>query len=67
MSLKIFVDLKLCQGHGECSRVAPDLFTLDPDLVLTWVGEADDDRKNDVEDAVDACPVGAISRETIVP
>ena len=59
--LRICVDLSVCQGHGECSRIAPDLFTLGSDLVLTWVETVDENRRGEVEDAVDACPVSAIS------
>ena len=67
MSLRIFVDLSVCQGHGECSRTAPDLFSLDPDLVLTWIEEVDEDRRDDVVDAIATCPVSAISCHDVGP
>jgi ferredoxin len=61
--MKVHVDMNLCQSHGECVFVAPDLFDLGDDDVLVWKEEVDESRRADVEEAVRACPMTAISIE----
>jgi ferredoxin len=61
--MKVNVDMNLCQSHGECVLVAPDVFDLGDDDVLTWKEDVPDDRRQDMEAAVDACPMMAISIE----
>jgi ferredoxin len=61
--MKLHLDAGRCDGHGECTLAAPDVFEL-PDgenvsrLRMLQVGE---DRRAQVTDAVNACPVQAIS------
>ena len=57
---KVHVDMNLCQSHGECTYVAPDIFELGDDDVLAWKEEVDDSRRADVEAAMNACPMMAI-------
>jgi len=59
--MKVIVDLNVCQGHGECSRIAPDLFQLGTDLSLTWVEFPEEERRSDIVEATSACPTQAIS------
>jgi ferredoxin len=59
--MKVNVDMNLCQSHGECVLVAPDVFDLGDDDVLTWKEDVPDDRRDDMEAAVNACPMMAIS------
>lgn len=61
--MKVHVDMNLCQSHGECVAVAPDVFDLGDDDVLTWQEDVDDSRREEMEAAVDACPMMAISLE----
>jgi ferredoxin len=61
--MKIHVDMNLCQSHGECAFVAPDIFQLGDDDVLVWKEEVDDSRRDLVEEAVRACPMTAITTE----
>jgi ferredoxin len=61
--MKVNVDMNLCQSHGECVLVAPDVFDLGDDDVLTWKEDVPDDRRDDMEAAVNACPMMAISLE----
>jgi len=61
--MKVHVDMNLCQSHGECVAVAPDVFDLGDDDVLVWQEDVDDSRREDMEAAVDACPMMAISLE----
>jgi ferredoxin len=61
--MKVHVDMNLCQSHGECVLHAPDVFELGDDDVLRWQEEVGDERRAAVEDAVNACPMMAISIE----
>jgi ferredoxin len=61
--MKVEVDMNLCQSHGECVLVAPDVFELGDDDVLVWQEQVSDDRRSAVQDAVDACPMMAIRIE----
>ncbi|MEA2330421.1 MAG: ferredoxin [Thermoleophilaceae bacterium] len=60
--MKVDVDLKVCDLHGECSFRAPEVFTIDEEQdVLNYVAEPDPSQHDDVLDAMRACPVNAIS------
>jgi ferredoxin len=61
--MKVHVDMNLCQSHGECVAVAPDVFELDDDDFLHWQEEVDESRRADMEAAVNACPMMAIRLE----
>ena len=39
--MKVHVDMNLCQSHGECVSVAPDMFELGDDDVLVWQEEVE--------------------------
>ena len=60
---KVHVDMNLCQSHGECVYVAPDIFELGDDDVLRWKEEVDDSRREALEEAVNVCPMMAIRLE----
>jgi ferredoxin len=61
--MKVLVDMNLCQSHGECVVVAPEVFELGDDDVLRWKEDVDDELREKMEEAVDACPMMAISIE----
>jgi ferredoxin len=61
--MKVHVDMNLCQSHGECVIAAPGVFDLGDDDVLTWKEDVDEERREAVEAAVNACPMMAISIE----
>lgn len=61
--IKVHIDLNLCQSHGECVAIAPDLFQLDENDFIVWQEEVDDGRRADLEAAVNTCPMTAISIE----
>jgi len=61
--MKVHVDMNLCQSHGECVVVAPDVFELGDDDVLVWQEDVDESRRDDMEAAVSACPMMAIRLE----
>ena len=61
--MKVRVDMNLCQSHGECAALAPEVFELGEDDVLRWKEDVDEDLRAKVEAAVDACPMMAIRIE----
>ena len=58
--IKIEVDMALCQHYGQCVFEAPNLFKLNDDDKLEYHAEADDSERDNVESAVDVCPMQAI-------
>jgi ferredoxin len=61
--MKVHVDMNLCQSHGDCAAVAPEVFELGDDDVLRWKEDVDGELRAKVEAAVDACPMMAIRIE----
>jgi ferredoxin len=71
--MRVTVDLKKCNDHGQCVFSAPAVFSLDDDGKLsfrretaadTYVsGDLDESCRDDVEEAADACPLQAIGVE----
>ena len=61
--LTIEVDAGVCEGHGECVTVAPELFDLgDDEGAVHVIGQPDDaDLQNKARGAERVCPVGAIT------
>ncbi len=67
--MKIAVDLTKCQNHGQCTYSAPQVFSLDDEGELAFRAEAKDEYvsgelneewREDIEEAIDMCPVQAI-------
>jgi ferredoxin len=56
---RIEIDRSLCSGFGTCADLAPDVFELAPDGIAAL--HTGDSSNRDVLEAVDACPMGAIS------
>jgi len=54
------VDYDLCIGCGHCQEVCPLVFKLDDDQKSTVIGPDKCDTCN-CQDAIDTCPVQAIS------
>ena len=61
--IKVHVDMNLCQSHGECTYVAPEIFELGDDDVLRWKEDVDDELRDKALEAVDVCPMLAIRVE----
>lgn len=61
--LTIEVNQETCVGGGQCVFVAPDIFTQrDEDGVVELLVEhPDEDRVEDVEEAIEVCPARAIA------
>ncbi|MES9520534.1 ferredoxin [Streptomyces capoamus] len=59
--MKIFVDRVKCQNHGQCAISAPTNFELDDNGELRYQEAFDEENTGDIEDAVDSCPLQAIT------
>jgi ferredoxin len=59
--MKVQVDMDVCQHYGQCVFAAPEVFDLDDNGELVYQEVADDSARPDVEAAVMACPVQAIT------
>ena len=55
------VDQELCIGCGLCAEIAPDVFEMGEDGLSHAVADVDDGNRESVQEAVDSCPVSAIS------
>jgi ferredoxin len=63
--MRVQIDPALCQGHGRCYDLAPDLFGDDEDgyatlTQLTADGSVPAGREDDARLAADNCPESAI-------
>lgn len=64
--MKVIVNKEACIGCGACAAICPDVFDLDDDG-LSEVKEnkehPKEEQADDVRDAADSCPTGAIELE----
>ncbi|KXF55797.1 ferredoxin [Rhodococcus sp. SC4] len=59
--MKVTIDPTLCQGHGRCVTICPDVFDMDDQgngVVVT--ADVPTELQADVDEAVTACPESAI-------
>jgi ferredoxin len=61
--VKITVDRDICQSHGRCAFVAPQVFRLSEELELDYDEKPDDSLRDEVQEAITACPTRAIRLE----
>ena len=62
--MKVKVNRDSCIGCGACAAICEDVFEIDDEGISTAkVEEVEDDKKQEVQDAVDSCPTGAIEVE----
>ena len=67
--MKVEVDLKKCQDHGQCVYAAPDLFALDDEGRLSlrsratdvYVADVDEENAEELYEAAEVCPLQAIT------
>lgn len=59
--MRVEVDRVVCGLNGECVLAAPDVFRLDDEGELAYAASPDESQRAAVEEAVDACPMQAIS------
>lgn len=58
--IKVEVDMTKCQHYGQCVFEAPTVFKLNNEDKLEYVAEVDESELDNVEAAVDICPMQAI-------
>lgn len=58
---RAYVNPDLCIGCGLCVSIAPEVFQLNADGISEVYSETPDDKRDEVYEAVDSCPVKAIS------
>ncbi len=59
--MKVKVNSEACIGCGACVSICPDVFEINDDgLSQAKVEEVDKDKEQEVMDAKDSCPTGAI-------
>ncbi len=57
-------DFELCQGYANCVIAAPEIYDIDDDgTVVLLKATISDDERAEVDEAVQACPVSALSVE----
>jgi len=65
--MKIKIDSEKCIGCGSCVAVCPDCFELGDDGKAYLIKEESACNESCAKEAVEICPVDAISIETIGP
>lgn len=59
--MKVKVNSEACIGCGACVSICPDVFEINDDgLSQAKVEEVEKDKEQEVMDAKDSCPTGAI-------
>lgn len=62
--MKVSVDFDLCVSTGSCARVCPEVFELRDDGYLYVLQDSPPDELSEqVEEAAELCPTGAITVE----
>lgn len=62
--MKVKVNKEACIGCGACAAICPDVFEIDDEGLSTVKTEdITDALKDDVKEAVESCPTGAIIEE----
>jgi ferredoxin len=59
--IKIHVDMDKCQHYGQCVFEAPTVFRLNDEDKLEYNATADDSELDNIEAAIDVCPMQAIT------
>lgn len=61
--LHVTVDISACQAYANCLLAAPDVFDLDEETSVAVVlpGSIDESRRAAVEEAVESCPMQALT------
>ena len=58
-----YVDISECTACGTCEELCPGVFKLSEELGYATVIEPHGAPEEEIQDAIDACPVGAIRWE----
>jgi ferredoxin len=62
--MKVSINRDLCIGCGACPSIVSDVFELDDEgLAYVKNNEYNEEKKEEIIDAKESCPTGAISTE----
>lgn len=61
--MKYKVDRNTCIGCGMCAAICPSVFEMDEENIAIVTQETDAASEASAKDAMDSCPVSAISNE----
>jgi len=61
--MKAVVDPDLCTGCGLCVDVCPEVFEMEGEIATVIVDEVPEDAEDTAREAVESCPVEAITLE----
>lgn len=61
--MRCYVDENECVGCETCVEIADDIFRMNDDGKAVAYGEVTDANKDKAQEAIDSCPVTAISWE----
>lgn len=60
--MRVEVDPKVCEGHGQCNAVAPEVYDLDDDgYSVVLVPEPGPELEGAAREGAASCPVQAIT------
>ena len=56
-----------CIGCGACESICPEVFQINDEGLSTVIAEEEDfkNHEDEIRDAIDSCPVGAIEEEAL--
>jgi ferredoxin len=63
MSKKVVLDQEECIGCESCVEICPEVFAFDADTEKAYVIKAEGGPEDDIQEAMDSCPVECISWE----
>ncbi len=63
MSKKVVIDQEECIGCESCVEICPDVFAFDSDAEKAYVIKPEGGPEEDIQEAMDSCPVECISWE----
>lgn len=61
--MKLYLDQDVCTGCELCTQIAPDTFQMSEDGLVAEIISQPDEITDDIQEAIDSCPVEAISFE----
>ncbi len=61
--MRIRVDRTLCLGCEACAELVPDVLAMEDEIAVVTLEVIPDDMEEDVMEAVESCPTGAITIE----